>query len=601
MAATKPTVAAKPVFTPTHSQRSVASSVYNTSQRPRVGQQQQRVDEDGWGEDAPPVTRTQLEKVESAYKPTRVDMRELTSQGMPLSTSSAAHDRQSERPGVIGGSYQPVGKVDIAEIRRQARESGTLRDERPEPVRGSYEPVGKVDIASIRAKAQKPSDFPTSTSVSRPEEVSDTSEAPRSLADKSAAFSGPERLTSLPKPKVASKFGGSSFTGTKAPMPAGFEAKPVPTAVPVGMASRTFADEGGKTPAQIWAEKKAREHGASGSGDIISPTGHPAQSPIASQRSGDGGWKSSYSGKKWAPVQTTHTGGSGTGSIEEQRTGDIPTGVDEQEEPSSPAGGVGALRDRFSGAPPMGAPASGVARPAPEPDTSSKPNRGIPIPGLPTQRSEDVPQMPTPPPQPRSPTPPTPELRSASPIRVAMPVSRTAVTDVHEEQTSPPPAMPVRSLEEIAPEDEADEPDTGPDPGRAVAQTTAAAAMGETAVQDAAAATPGGTQNERAVAEYDYEAAEDNEVSLREGEIVTNIDRVDPDWWVVTNEHGQSGLVPSNYLKVLEDDSAVGSHSAMASATQAPAHEEVAASSAAGLAATALYDYEAAGKYHHDT
>merc|ERR1712000_518693 len=79
----------------------------------------------------------------------------------------------------------------------------------------------------------------------------------------------------------------------------------------------------------------------------------------------------------------------------------------------------------------------------------------------------------------------------------------------------------------------------------------AAATMGREAVESAPAAGPGA---ERARAEYDYEAAEDNEVSLREGEIVSDIQRIDPDWWLVKNEAGQEGLVPSNYLTLLEED-----------------------------------------------
>jgi drebrin-like protein len=576
VAATKPAVASKPVFTPTQS--SGGSAGFNPLARSRVTTQRDtNVDADGWGDDAPPVTRTQLEKVQPAYKPTRVDMRELTGQSSGSSGFNGSRNETDSRPGVIGGAYQPVGKVDIAAIRRQARESGSTENERPEIVRGSYEPVGKVDIAAIRARAQKSPD----TFSAAPQRVSPAAtggsaeESAPSLASRSAAFSGPERLTSLPKPKVANKFGGSSFAGTKAPLPGGFEAKTIAPTAPVGTASRTFADQGGKTPAQIWAEKKARERGTSGSGDVISPSGNVPQSPMKAQTSGGGEWKSGYAGKTWAPVQTTHTGKSAGSSVEQQRTGDVPTPDEESVAPTSPSGGIASLRDRFSGAPPMGAPMTSFDRPAPEPDTSNKPNRGIPIPGMPM--------------------PPTPEMQSASPIRIAMPVGRGAVTDVHEEQMSPPPPiMPARPSDHDTPEPEDDEPETGPDPARAAAQTTAAAAFSHEAEPATPPITHAGGQ--RAKAEYDYEAAEDNEVSLREGEIVTNVDKVDPDWWVVTNEKGQSGLVPSNYLSSLPEDDAgdVGSHAVApdSSATTAPVQTPAIS---AGPSATALYDYEAAG------
>jgi drebrin-like protein len=466
----------------------------------------------------------------------------------------ANRSSESTGPEPVKGAYQPVGKVDIAAIRAQAKESGRIKDDRPEIVKGAYEPVGKVDIGAIRAKAQKPSDAsPVPQAAFQPTNMGASAigtDEPRPLADRSAAFTQPERLTSLPKPRVSNKFGGgSTFTGTKAPIPGGFEPKAAPAAAPVGTASRTFADQGGKTPAQIWAEKKARERGQSGSGENIPSAGFGSQSPIATQTSGGGEWKSGYSGKSWAPVQTSHTGKS-AGSIGQQRTGDLDAQA-EEEAPQSPAGGISSIRDRFSGAPPMGAPAPGFDRSAPEPDVSNKPNRGvgIPIPGLPRQTLEheqEAPSFPNPPPQPpRSPTPPTPEMRSSSPIRVAMPVGRGAVTDAHEEQMSPPPTMPIRSMERAAPEPEDDEPESGPDPARATAHAAAATSLGATAVETA---HPGAqASGKRALVQYDYEKAEDNEIELKEGEYVTNIEMVDEDWWMGQNMHGETGLFPSKF------------------------------------------------------
>lgn len=531
-------------------------------------------------------------------------MRDLTSQ-KPTSayTPSVPSD---DRPGVVRGAYQPVGKVDIAEIRRQAKESGQIKDDRPETVKGSYEPVGKVDIAAIKARAQKPeSSFSPSEQSRSPQEEEQA--PPPSLAERSAAFSQASPLTSLPKPKVVNKFGGgSTFTGTKAPTPGAFGAAPAPAA-PVGAASRTFADQGGKTPAQIWAEKKARERGSSGSGTALPSSGYTGAAPVLDQKSGNTGWESGYTGKKWAPVGSNKTG---TSAVSEQRTGDVPS---EPEAPSSPAGGVSSIRDRFSGAAPMGAPAPASfdrAPPAaPEPEASTKPNRGIPIPGLPTSTSRDEEEeeehsaptaraIPPPPAVPRSPTPETPE-RESSPIRVAVPISKAApVQDAHEEITSPPAAVPVQSLSRAVPEpqryDDDDEPETGPDPARQAAQAAAGYA-GETEVPT----TGGDGHGERARAEYDYDAQEDNEVSFTEGEILTEIQKVDPDWWFVTNSKGQQGLVPANYLQIIEDEEPVPAApvrqvpvAASTTAPSAPA-AAVAASATQGKTAVALYDYEA--------
>jgi drebrin-like protein len=578
------------------------------------------VDADGWGDDAPPVTRTQLEKVPSAYQPTKVAMPGLSSSNHPQS-SAPQRENDAFDPGRVRGAYQPVGKVDIAAIRRQAQESGASKDDRPQIVKGSYEPVGKVDIAAIRAKAQNPSESSAPLAAARIGANGDESaEVTRPVVDRSAAVSTSERLTTLPKPKVANKFGGApSFSGTQAPLPGGFETKKAPSPSPVGAASRTFADQGGKTPAQIWAEKKARAGGNSGTPDANSAS-RPGQTPLQSQPSGGGEWKSGYTGKSWAAVQTTSTGKSGGNNTDQQRDGGGETPVDEDR---SPAGGVGSIRDRFAGAPPMGAPTTSVERSAPPPDTSNKPNRGMPIPRLPTRSSADetAQPIPSPPPQPpRSPSPPTPEECSTSPIRVAMPVARDPVPDVvdaHEEQRSPPPTMPVQSLGKTVPQYASgdDEPEAGPDPARAQAQTAAATTSGQNAPDAHASAPQGG---KRALVQYDYEITgefmpctdkpllptsliahvpEDNEIELREGEYVTNIDMVDEDWWAGENARGQTGLFPANYVELVEDDQGASATTASANPTpSAPAAGPSGDSEADGPTATALYDYEAAGK-----
>jgi len=536
------------------------------------------VDNDGWGADAPEVTRTQLEKVAPAYKPTKVNLAELTSQKEP---SRYAPPQSSDDSGdVMKGAYQPIGKVDIAEIRRRAAASGERKDDRPTIVKGAYEPVGKVDIAAIRARAQggpgSPNLSPAVTGASgRSNEDEDTQ---RSLADRSGSFQQSERLTSLPKPKVANKFGGaSSFTGTKAPAPGGFSSKTNAAAAPVGIASRTFADEGGKTPAQIWAEKKARQGGSN-----ISPSA-TGTTPIQSQPSGGGGgWKSGYAGKSWAPVATTHTGKSMGSNISEQRTGPDDT---ESQEPASPAGGVGSIRDRFANQPPPM-------------DMSSKPNagpRGVPMPGLPSRPSgvpaEQHVDIPSPPRQPRSPSPPTPDLRPSSPIRVAMPVSRTKEPEpmeAPEERFSPPP-VPTESMAQAArqvPAEPPQEEDTARSAGQAAATSTFGA--------DAGSANPGASSSgKRALIQYDYEKAEDNELELREGEYVVNIEMVDEDWWMGQNEQGESGLFPSNYVEIVEDEEAAPPPAPRAAEPHAAPPPQTAAGNG-GKTATAQYDYEAA-------
>ncbi len=561
------------------------------------------MDEDGWGADAPQVTRSQLEKVAPAYKPTKVNMAELTKQKPEAPRfNNNSRDESSDAGDVVKGGYQPIGKVDIAAIRAQAQKS---TDDRPTIVKGAYEPVGKVDIAAIRARAQKPGDdgarqlSPAATGVSATSNTSDEPK-PKSLADRSAAFSQSERLTSLPKPKVANRFGSSAanFVGTKAPTPGvfGLQSSTVTPAPPsVGAASRTFADEGGKTPAQVWAEKKARERGYSGAGDIP-PS---ATSPIASQTSGGGEWKSGYTGKSWAPVATTITGRSGTGSIGKQRTGE-----EEEEAPSSPAGGIGALRDRFKGGAPMGAPSipratTGDQSPPPPPiNQSSRPTGGVPMPGLPSrprlddEGDEDGPNIPPPPRVQRS---PTPEEREASPVRIAMPVARGKDPEMEApEERNLPPTVPSSVRHNVPDDEELTEEPAGHDPARGAAVAVAEASFGQNAPTSANQESH--ASGKRALVQYDYEKAEDNELELTEGDYVTNIEMVDEDWWMGTNSKGESGLFPSNYVELVEEEEVPAPAARVPEPAAPPTAPRPAAASAApsGPTATAIYDYEAA-------
>jgi len=549
-----PPVAKKPVFTPTTS-----SSAFNPLVAAR--NRKQDVDADGWGADAPPVTRTQVEKVESAYKPTKVNMAELTSQ-RPAPAPRFNESKKEEAGDLVKGGYQPVGKVDIAAIRAAAKNP---KDDRPTLVKGAYEPVGKVDIAAIRARAQKPAE----------EEAPAPSAPSRSLAERSAAFSQPqsERLTTLPKPKVGNKFAGaSSFTGTKAPTPGGlgFGGPSVPAAAPVGAASRTFADQGGKTPAQIWAEKKARQGGSS---STISP---PVTSPITAQKSGE--WRSGYQGKSWATVQPPSYS---RGGIGEQKTGEDshPT-----EEPTTPgSGSVSAIRDRFKNEQPMGQAAPSIPRgytggsdEAPPPPPGGRPSGGFQLPGLPSR--------PAPPEEEEDEEPEIPD-RDESPPRVAVPVPRSREPEIEAPLERLPP-RPIPVPEQLPQEDDLPEEEA----------THSHAPFG----QDQAA-TGGG---KRAVIQYDYEKAEDNEIELREGEYVTNIEMVDEDWWMGTNSAGASGLFPSNYVELVEDAGAGapggGAQAAIRPppppAEPEPEPEPVAPAAAGGSGSTAIaqFDYEAA-------
>ena len=63
--------------------------------------------------------------------------------------------------------------------------------------------------------------------------------------------------------------------------------------------------------------------------------------------------------------------------------------------------------------------------------------------------------------------------------------------------------------------------------------------------EKAAVAPPSSGAGKRAVAIYEYAAAEDNEISFAEGDTITGIEMVDEGWWSGVAANGQEGLFPS--------------------------------------------------------
>lgn len=250
------------------------------------------------------------------------------------------------------------------------------------------------------------------------------------------------------------------------------------------------------------------------------------------------------------------------------------------------------------------------------------------MPGLPSRPKEpeseddDVPptqtqRLPSPPRRARSPSPEP----SSSPVRIAMPVARGREPEPISPAEEQPPAMPNRSLAQAASQarDISPEPKVeARDPARSAGIAVAAGTFGAAAVAGAAAGAAIGSSGQddndvdagagvgagagagkRAVILYDYEKAEDNEVELREGDQVTDIDMVDEDWWMGTNSQGERGLFPANYVELVEGDDDAGAapslppHPSASQEVEPPAAAPQAASNA-GPTATAIYDYDAA-------
>lgn len=501
--------------------------------RPKYKPQQQVSNEDDWG-DAEPVTQTEMTKVPSSYKPTKVDVHASRSVG---------------RPEPIQSSYQPVGKVDIAAIKAQAKDNNNndkYGSDRPDAVKASYQPVGKVDIAAIRAQAKNANykESIESTPVkSQPEnDNEDNEQQTKPVKDRMAAFNS-SRMTEMPKPKVSntvsSRFTpGANSRGTAPALPKDPYSKPSSAAA----GFKNFGSENGKSPAQLWAEKHAKNQSSPSPSSSSSPSQPVNREPEPSN--------------------------------EEDNN-------DDYNQPS-----ISDLRNKFS--------QSSISQP-PREEKGERPQIETSSSNFSDITSKFAKQA-TPPPPPAATRPSEPvdlPPRESSPIQIANPVGSNEPEPELEPARNVPPPPPARQEEEPSPEREVAPPAPSFSENNAVsaAQEAVANAVGNN--NNAPSTTK--DQGAVAIAEFDYEIAEEGEVGFEEGEKITNIEFVDPDWWQGTNSKGETGLFPSNYVELKSGDGAAAETAAETAAPPPPPRqEESVASTAQDLGATAVaeFDYE---------
>ncbi|KAK9366812.1 hypothetical protein V1509DRAFT_628589 [Lipomyces kononenkoae] len=504
-------------------------------------------DEQDWG-NTPVPRASEITKVPSAYKPVKVDLDEIR--------KSAASQRAYVEP--VKSAYQPIGKVDIAAIRSSASRT-ELQAEKPEIIKGAYQPVGKVDIAAIRAQAKQNQEYtkpaPEMTPESQPEK-------PVAFTDRARVFSsGPaERLSEFPKPKVdkpalASRFGGSSFK-TVPPLP---RDQLVSQAKVIGGVSKNFGNEGGKTPAQLWAERKAKAAG--GSTLTRSSSSTVGSSKVVS---------SNYE------EEQTHSGVSVISDRFAKAT--ITNGKDENEE------------DKGSSVAARSSSPIRLANPVSSYSTITRAD-GLPTRWFPTS-TEAVPETETEPePEPELENEPEPE------------------PEVEEPPEEIPPALNMSSKPDVLSITvQPSEPESEPQPDSfqkgqfaAASAIAAGANAGPTAVtrqadmerEEEPAPTVG--SGKRAIVTYDYQKDEENEINLIEGETIYDIEMIDDGWWAGTNSAGEHGLFPSNYVDFLEggveDESEVKLEPDAPTVVDAPVPAAITIPK--GPSAVAAYEYEA--------
>lgn len=506
--------------------------------------------EEDWGDDAPPITESTIQKVPSAYKPTKVDIASIRAKAAAKKAPTPAPPKRNDEPFSTSSSYKPVGKVDISALKNQGRNSPFASD-RPDVVKGAYVPVGKVDIAAIRAqaKARGPKQSPAPT-PNAPPPADEEEYVPQSLSDRKKAFNQPpnnnededyqpkslkERMAAFNKPSATSSKptpAKKSFTfkkpapvfGTVAPTPDQFGFAHESKAIS-GANKNLAGTESGKTPAQIWAEK----HGKVSSPTTSTPASPPP--PSVPQRSFETAEEEEDEPHKDISSLRNRFA---QASVSENRSVPPPPARQEEEESSDdeqPAQ-ISFLKSKV-------------------PSAASTPNAATPPPPMPVRNL---------PPAPESYNAPPPPARNV-PVSIPLAAPVAADSDEEEEEAAPPPpprAVPEPSASGFgapppslpsrpAAQEEAAAP---PPPPRAVPEPESE----EEEEEEIAAPQPvrgGNAVGTTAIAQYEYEQTEDNEISFDEDERITDIEFVDEDWWLGTLR-GERKLFPANYVTLNE-------------------------------------------------
>ena len=380
----------------------------------------------------------------------------------------------------------------MAALRAGKSDTTSSTPNAPEIIKSSYTPIGRVDIAAIRAQAQQ----------------QQQQQQPEPKSESSYVGTSGYQPVQLSKPKpISSMFGPTTTTrrgGTIAPMPA---APPRESKV-IGGASKNFAtDASGKTPSQLWAERKAREKGMSVTPNIAPQTPLPTMSKL--DVSPPGGYVEDSAEVIGTPV----------------------------------SGGVAAMRERFAR----------QSLDDEQPSLPISPNQARPVGRSPTAMRISPPSVPSPPSPPAAPSPP-PISMSSKPSSAK---TYQSLDDVVAAGAGAGIGLGVGAMASQALHREEPEEEEHDDGGREqVGYSPVVTRTHETwdttrrsheesdqeevhteqeheprersheeEQHEQSSHTETGAKT--AIVLFDYEAQEENEINLSEGQIITNIEFID--------------------------------------------------------------------------
>lgn len=394
-----------------------------------------------------------------------------------------------------------------------------------EDVPSAYKPT-KVDIAELRKQKSDTISSKAATKAVDPE-VSEEKMEPKSLSDRMNAYqlAGNEgRLTSLPKPKV-----NHSVTSRYAPIAVSdskpsFGSKPQIGTVPskndkvIGGLSRNFAAENGKTPAQIWAEKRGQY--------VVVPTD---ENSTGANPKEDG--ESSLIESK-VDALTIADENEVTEAFTSQTEEDVEVSEPETPEPT-PVAVPTPPKLTLPEAPKESKSVEEDSVPA---NVPSLPSRALPAPPVPQEAEASV----------------TAENHNAS-------IKAVAQFDYEKDEDNEVEFLEGDEIVDIEFVDEewwsgknSRTGQLGLFPGSYVTiDPEVSKSLESEEATPVAEAEPNVSAGKSALAEYDYAKDEDNEIAFAEGDLIVEIDFVDEDWW--SGKHsktGEVGLFPANYVKL---------------------------------------------------